>query len=644
MFLRANKILKRVQKWRPFTVALLLLCARSGVTGQTTQQITTTLLPENSSQLLWVQENPKKEIMLKFKLSELPRGMPETSFVRCTLRLVAEQAVFDKGKPNTGGEPVIVKGRVTTAAANAPSIVSLSPISETPNKPIALQATDALRHVVYQSYASNQAFSITLSTESHKASSTFYSLNDYSNAPRLVIEYNAPPPSLLESFSWPQDQHDPEHTGRNPWVPFSDPAGFTIEKIEMQVIAGPKGTIVDYPLIYGGNLYLIVANGGINYLTCLSFNGKQKLWEKDIGRGTVQRSPLISPRGVIYVVTEGLIAGYNLESDGKIIGSYALPGKLSNYTNLMAGNDGSLFLALKENALNYIYGFTSDLRPFLKSGPFDKNISTVTASTDGKNVFAQTNKGAVVIDVANPSNQQTVPIPNAWEYYHVPVAGPARHVMIFSDFTGTANEGNVWGYDSAEIWKSLGTLIPQPVLGNDVVYFIQGGKLRGHKYNQHGDSYINAGDGLSTSSNLVMDGANNIYFWSNGELYGYKPDGTVLFANKAATDLDKERQGDGPEKFIRLMMGPDGTLWANNKAGTFLYAFKPIYAKPELTVTASGLKNQTVYRATNTLSVTEGDVTLKTGTVTVFQAGSGIVLHRGFKVEKGACLLCRTGR
>jgi len=634
-----------------YALLFLVLCTGSGLPAQSKHQATTTLLPMDSPRtegpngLLWVQADPKKESVLQFDLSALPRGMQESDFVRCTLRLVAKEAVFDAGGPNTGGQPVIVKGRITDAPGTQ-SIVSLSPISKTPEKPIALQANDALRKEVYKAYSSssgNKVFSITLFTESHKASSTFYPLSTDtppSNAPRLVIEYAPPPPSLLASLSWPQYQHDPEHTGRNPWVPFPAPGDFTIDKINLPSIGGKAASIEDYPLIYGGNIYLI-SKAGTNYLVCMNFSGKNKMWEKDIGAGTVQRSPVISPQGVLYVVTEKQIAAYDLNKNGEPVGQPYDTSKLSNFTDLTAGNDGSLFLALQQDNVNYIYGFTPKLKPFLKLGPFEK-ISTVTVSAEGTKAFAQTAKGAVVVDIANPSNQQTLPLPEAWEYYHVPLAGPAGGVMVFSDFTRTANKGNVWGYAATEIWKASGTLIPPPVLGtNGFVYFIQGGKLQGHKYDQIGSASIVKGDGLNTSSNLVMDGANNIYFWNNGKLYGYKPDGSVLFPQKEAPGI--ERQGEGPEKFIRLMMGPDGTLWANNKNGDALYAFHPVYTKTDLPLSAKDLSTQTAYRAKDKLTVA-GDVTLKAGTTTVFQAGSGIGLSTGFRVETGASLLCRTGR
>jgi hypothetical protein len=120
----------------------------------------------------------------------------------------------------------------------------------------------------------------------------------------------------------------------------------------------------------------------------------------------------------------------------------------------------------------------------------------------------------------------------------------------------------------------------------------------------------------------VMDGANDVYFWNHGALYGYSPFGGALFTPGKNLGVVEDRLETGPQKFIRLMMGPDGTAWANNKNGSALYAFEPVYADEEVTLTAKDMATQTAYRATGKLAVAEGDVTLKVGTTTLLQ-GSG---------------------
>lgn len=630
-------------KWKqPFLFAVLVFitCSGSGLHAQTPQATTatTTLLPSDSKYTndpngFLIQEN-SAGVPLEFDLRGLPAGLKDGDFIRCTLRLA--------NKENSGAPNVIVSGRLSDAPGS-PSIVSLSVVRST--QPIALQANENLRKAVYEKYTSTGIFSIILYTDTRRASSLFHSKSSvagqFSKIPRLVIEYKLPPPSLFESLGWPQPQHDPRHTGRSEWVPFTAPAGFVMENVSLPVIGGGPGTLVDYPLVYAGDLYVIYKTGNRNFLACLDFTGKNKLWEKDIGAGTIQRSPAISPMGLIYAVTEDRIAAYDLKKAGEPVASYSLTGKLTPYTDVTIGNDGSVFLALNQDGVNYILGFTSKLAPFLRSGSFDKRTSTVTATASGTRVFAETSKGAAVIDIPNPILKPALPL-QGWEYYHDPVAGPDGGVMVFADFTSTANKGNVWSYSSAPLWNLQSTLTPQPVLGsNGLVYFIQDGKLQGVEYNGRGHAKVASGQNLNSTSNLVMDGANNIFFWNNGAVQGFRADGTPLFAPQQAATSVPGREGEGPEKFLRLLPAPDGTIWVNNRNGNSLFAFKPIYAQASLTIRPEDIKSRTVYRTTGTLTVAP-NVSIGAGQV-LFQAQKGISFSSGFRIEKGASLLCRTG-
>jgi hypothetical protein len=665
-------------KARMLLLATVLFCLCVDVSGQAQnkRQLTMTLLPtresnRTSDNFLWIQNNPAKDVYMQFDLSSLPPGLAKADFVRCTLRIVAQQVTYAPDDKNSGGQLVIVKGQIAnndfTSVAQGPDIVSLSTLLNTPRKKtndVALAATDALADAVYQKYTGDKIISFKLHSDSHKASSLFYSSTNPaspSNIPRLVIEYTLPPADLLETASWSQHQQNPEHTGRNPWIPFRAPNGFTLVSVPLPRASG-AAAVVDYPLIYRGNLYLISHVGRNNYLFSLDFKGAER-WRRTIADGIVQRSPVISREGILYVVTEDQIAGYDLtkpEKEDKSSSGGNLPvrnryslgsAKLSADTALTQGNDGSLFLAMAENDQNYIYGFTPSLAPFLKAGPFgsgQNRISTVTVSPDGRKIFAEIRKAAVVINIANPSEQRMTTLArDGDEYYQVPVAGPAGDIMIFADFKSTANKGNIAAYTQTQkIWNASGTLVPQPVLGaNRRVYYIQDGVLHGHPYDQRGSADINSSDtGLNATSNLVADGANIIYFWNNGFLL-FNPEGKqsvkIDFTQNAGRPADTKPSG-GPEQFIRLMLGPDGTLWANNKDGTELYAFKPTYQNADLTLTQTDIRTQTVYRATGTLTI-GGDVTISNGTQLLFQAQNGISFGKGFKVEKGASILVRTG-
>lgn len=674
--------------WILGAIIAVLAVAAAAWAQDNRRSLTTTLLPVKeagasketgaNAGLLWVQTSPAEAIYVQFDLRALPAGLARSDFVRCTLRLVAQDVTYLPPKnPDTGGQLVIIKGQkandALTPIAKAPEVVSLSTLADTAKvNAIALGAPPSLTNAVYEEYAGDKIITFRLHTDSNKASSLIYSSANSgiaSNIPRLVIEYKLPPAGLLESASWAQHQQNPEHSGRSPWVPFFTPSKFSLARVPLPRIDNKVVGVADYPLIYQGGIYVIGTVDNKNYLLSLDFKGAER-WRRDIGGGIVQRSPVISRSGIMYVVTENQIAAYDLKQEGKnvvvsdnqkkdvpvvyTINSKAQE-KLSAYTDVTLGNDGSLFLAMAKGDASYIYGFTPDLKQFLQAGPFAtgaQKISTITVSSDGRKIFGQMPYGALVIDIANPSDQRTIPLggkqDKPFDYYHVPVAGPAGDLMVFSDFTGKANAANIRGITAAKsVWNAAGKLSPQPVLGsNGIVYFIEDGKLKKHKYDQAGSVEVAGSDlGLNATSNLVMDGADNIYFWDNGFLYGYYPDGKPLFPKLAVTAGIIPERGktiEGPEQFIRLTLAPDGTLWVNNRNGDTLFALKPSYAVQDPpTLQQKDIKSQTVYRTEGKLTV--GAVTVEGNQQLMLQAQNGIGFARDFKVQTGSTIAARTG-
>ncbi len=87
-----------------------------------------------------------------------------------------------------------------------------------------------------------------------------------------------------------------------------------------------------------------------------------------------------------------------------------------------------------------------------------------------------------------------------------------------------------------------------------------------------GDAGRRFGDGLCASSNPVMDGAGNLFFWCSGTLHGFAPDGRALFAG--------QRFADGPEENLALALGADGSLWTANANGGELFVFRPRFSPP----------------------------------------------------------------
>jgi len=643
------------------------------------QLVAMTLLPVKSESKplagagnrLWIKNSPDNTAYLQFDLSRLAKVIKPDQLRHCTLRLVAAGV--------RGSQKVLVNGRLAkddfSGEASPASIVALSALSE--SNRIAINSMDkSLTQQV--SMRLKDKISLRLFSGSHKGDVEFYGPGavDPSNVPRLVIEYEASQQTFLETLAWPQHQHDPEHTGFTPWRPLQQPTGFSQATIDM----GDGWKIASFPLQYQGNLYLILDKSGKKYMTALNFKG-ERLWRRYLGDGTVQRSPAISRSGIFYVLWENTLAGYDLgrlkreallnpEDGGPTKADYSTPMqskessgsvsslKAADYTDLTVGNDGSLFLAVKQADNNYILAFTPDLQAFLKAGPFGAGktrISPVSVSADGLTLFTQTPNGAVAIDIRNPHpsiGKITAPPADAVvlaaddAYFHTPVAIPIisgksdTSFMIFANYSGSDQKGNVWGVsaDSGSVWNtgSNNSLPSQPVLGGTgKLFFILDGNLKSKAYNQIGQAdTVPLGEaGLKTTSNLVIDGSGNLYFWDNGAMWGVKTE-------EKLNNKTFNKPLEGMEKFQRLTLGADGVIWANNNNGQQLYTIMPFYATDKR-VMQEDIKPQTYYRASRSLRAFE--ITLTSGTDVLFQAGDSIALGYGFKVEKGAGLLCRTG-
>ncbi|OQW75605.1 MAG: hypothetical protein BVN35_08115 [Proteobacteria bacterium ST_bin11] len=677
-----------IQRCTFLIFCLLFFVSQSPANDLNPLKRTTTLLPDSENgwqndslpsylsirnPVLKKNDDPNKQrkaIHLNFNLNKLPKNI--TAFNACSLRIVAK-----KSEPSR--ESIM---SVTGSVSPDPKpVISLSDLNfKEKNTYFNLVGfgsdMDLCTKIeeIYKTQVSSKSLELILETDSDNTGALFYSTksndDNPSNIPRLVIEFSQDPDLPLQTASWSQHQHNPEHTGRTPWKPFAAPDAF-----QMKAISIPIGKIVDYPLIFQNKLYLISKDVETNYLLCLDFLGKE-YWRKNIGSGVVQSSPAISNQGIIYVVTENKIAAYNLLTSGEPIAQYTLPKelneKLSAYTDITIGNDGSIFLALIQNNRNIIQGFANDLKPFLKIIPaseLNEKISSITVSANGDKLYAQTANQALVVNIANPGAQyESEARSNSFSEQiaiNVPIAGPANNMMIVSDTHRSAQSARIRALaddnDNAlkNIWNQSGGPMPQAVLGSQGdIYYLTNGNLYRHKYNEVGAStQVTSDDKLNATSNLLIDGADNVYFWDNGTLIAYLQSTNKLirqdFTQSAQilngyralkipkiTDDNQTsatKESIAPEQFVRLMLGPDGTIWANNQNDDKLFAFKPI-VKDEINITKQDdVKPMTYYRTEN--NFTAAAIKVNFGTQLIFQSGKRISLGRGFKVERGASLI-----
>jgi hypothetical protein len=189
-----------------------------------------------------------------------------------------------------------------------------------------------------------------------------------------------------------------------------------------------------------------------------------------------------------------------------------------------------------------------------------------------------------------------------------------------------------------------------------VIYCVQGGQLRGFKLDGSQSCPSTIGDeGLNATSNLVADGAGNIYFWDetagdSGVFYGFDSQCVRLFS-QPLKGLPKKPDGSD---VLELRVGPHGVIYATGDK--VLFAIQPTRAGPvsvlvantryatlgpmEFTASLVPPTDGPVILAAIGGKVSFGDFQVPAGADVTCSAGNGVSFGPGFTVKKGGVLRC----
>jgi hypothetical protein len=292
------------------------------------------------------------------------------------------------------------------------------------------------------------------------------------------------------------------------------------------------------------------------------------------------------------------------------------------------------------------------------------------------------NPGLLVVDAVRgevrfpPAQPKGTPEPfptssrlSNYKDFHPPfVVEGSEHDWVFLSGFGEST-GVLEGYtdftngDPAGGWKepkdgpiSRCLAPPQTSNAEPVIYCVQGGQLRGFKLDgsQSCASTI-GGEGLSATSNLVADGAGNIYFWDetagdSGVFYGFDSQCVRLFS-QPLKGLPKKPDGSD---VLELRVGPHGVIYATGDK--VLFAIQPTRAGPvsalvantryanlgsmELTASHAPPTDGPVILAAIGDKLSFGDFQVPAGADVTCSAGSGVSFGPGFTVKKGGVLRC----
>ncbi|MFW2372222.1 MAG: PQQ-binding-like beta-propeller repeat protein [Gammaproteobacteria bacterium] len=476
--------------------------------------------------------------------------------------------------------------------------------------------------------------------------------NGLAEQPKLMLGYSLS--GLSSGLDWAQYSHDAQHSGRTPWRLQVTPKAYS----KPVVVYNADGYIQGRPVMYRGALVFHEQRHETNekfFMTATDSSGK-RLWRQSLEQ-VAKFTPVVDRNGVMLVVTEDSLLGFDLNNAGHKLGGLALeeilPGAHSIHADPTLGEDGTLYLATDSGmyALTRAHNSGADINSGWRLRWRNLNAKArfgkIVLSRDEGLAYAfdMTNKQVVALDTADGSL--------VWQ--HSLPTSPDAHIFLAADSSTerlfVVARGSESGWLTVLYKKekdkdviSATTLTGQfsaPAVGRDgSVYFVGVNEgicklAAGHNKPQCRDK----GTGLSEKSTLVIDGAGLVYVLDPGRdpqlFLGYDPSLQPLFRReikrtRVASENTSRNFKPG------LLVGIDGSLYAWND--NHLFAFLPT-GLPEEEVEAAAV-NRMAYVAGQVLSVKSG-TGVSRGTAVTYKAAEGIRIPPGFHVEQGARLTLR---
>ena len=218
----------------------------------------------------------------------------------------------------------------------------------------------------------------------------------------------------------------------------------------------------------------------------------------------------------------------------------------------------------------------------------------------------------------------------------------------YNNFTG----GSPGGWKPDRFLKgSISRCIAPPAANPPgSIYCVVSGQLRG--FNLEGDSLCTSDTkGFGATSNLVTDGASNIYFWNgqqggSGVFYGFDS-GCKQIVAKGLNGIPTKTDGS---EVLDLRAGPNGLFYVTSDQQ--LFAIQPAGASPatlssytryatagDMTVPASAPSDGPVILASGG-KLSMGGLQVPAGANVMCRGVTGVSFGAGFNLKQGATLRC----
>jgi hypothetical protein len=214
--------------------------------------------------------------------------------------------------------------------------------------------------------------------------------------------------------------------------------------------------------------------------------------------------------------------------------------------------------------------------------------------------------------------------------FHRPIVvkGPEQDYVVVGAYS--QSDGTLSVFSGGEVrWEKPGP-VSQPIVDRDGkrVFAVQNGRLQAYDILNGAVLRTSTETDLGATSNLVLDGEDNVYFWNNGTLLCYQNSCQALF---------RQPVGNLP-KDLELLFSPDGTLYVRTAAQQ-LFSLTPLANQALLTLEQAQVQTNTIYGA-DSIRVAN-NVRVSQEMRLVLKAEKTISFNPGFSVQQGAQLRCQ---
>ena len=595
--------------------------------------------------------------MLTFDVSAIPKG----AHVSAVLRVV------------TVDRPA---GTQQVRVFPAQGAASLAQFSVNKNSPSATESTgDGLSSAVQDAVNRGDKLILNLRTASIRTSQPYFANDaDPQNRPRLIVSW--PDASPAETRNGAQLRYRGDPSDATPWR-YSQPNGVVVSTL----LNGTNFALISAGPAFHGDDIVLIANlqGKDSTLYGIGWDGSQR-WQYSFPQLSDKSASwkYLIPDGdpnrmFAFASKQGLRrfswSNPNGAPDG--LATMEIPGMLLSKRPAISAGGGIAYL----NDDGYVYSLSPLPNPDVlwQSTSVGKVPPVVLSPRGGDNLLyffgnANNTKGFYAADPVRgvlrfpPGGTSAFPEGSTlgnFPVFNRPLAVPVNnHDWVYLSSSENAN-GVLEGYANFASGNPTGWLKPMtgaiarciaPPRGDNAqqtVYCVQNNELRG--FSPDGSSICTgpAPKGVE-ASNLIADGAGNLYYYAATVFYGFDKQCKSLFAKEVKLPISTEGGND-----FTLAVGPNGVFyarsvqqlfaiqptqpsWPTNPEAKTRYAAQGDMQAPTGTIPTTG----PVAFAAVGGKLTFGAVTIPSGADVSCSASNGITFNPGFTVEQGATLRC----